>query len=126
MDFPIASLKPTLERLVKQGVPHAKRFLTMLEENPSVRWTELSSGDRAVIQGWSLHLVGMLNRLNAQLQRVKSVVVQASRLERDNPHLPPEALSRLAEHHGQEGDSDKANAFRLAAALRTPTSKPMP
>ncbi|MBN1475594.1 hypothetical protein JXA47_02470 [Candidatus Sumerlaeota bacterium] len=125
MDFPIASLKPTLERLDRQGVPHARRFLSLLEENPDIRWSDLPSGDRAIIQGWSLHLVGMLNRLNAQLQRVKSVVVQASRLERENPHLTPEALNRLAEHHGQEGNTDKANAFRLAAALRTPTSKPL-
>ena len=123
MDFPLDSLLPTLRRLASQQVPHAERLLRQIEESPNLRWADLPRGDQAIIQGWSLHLVGMLNRLNSHLQRVKSVVFEASRLEKDNPCLSPSDFIRLAEHHSQQGLPERANAFRLAAALRTPAPK---
>jgi hypothetical protein len=122
MDFPLESLKPTLKRLVEKKVPHAERILAMIESQPSMRWLDLDQGDRAIIQGWSLHLVGLLNRLHVQLQRVKKVVVLASEIEKTNRFLSREDLLRLGEHHSLAGEPDKANAFRLAAALRTPAS----
>jgi hypothetical protein len=120
MDFPLESLKPTLRRLTDKEVPHASRLLDMIERNPHMRWSDLGDADQAIIQGWSLHLVGLLRRLHDQLQRVKRVVVEASQIEKDNPYLSRDALTRIADHHGQSGDPDRANAFRLAAALRTP------
>ena len=122
MDFPLSSLKPTLKRLVEKNVPHAERLLRMIEENPKMRWRDLGETDRAIVQGWSLHLVGLLNRLHGQLQRVKRVVVLASRIEKNNCYLSRDDLLRIAEHHSQSQEADKANAFRLAAALRTPSS----
>ncbi|NUP90318.1 MAG: hypothetical protein HUU25_10940 [Candidatus Sumerlaeia bacterium] len=119
-DFLLISLRDTLARLHERGVPHAGRLLDMIATNPELRWSELDAGDRAIVQGWSLHLVGMLNRLHSQLQRVSDVVQQASRIERANPRLSSGDLLRLGEHHSQAGRPDKANAFRLAAALRTP------
>jgi hypothetical protein len=120
IDFPLQGLKPTLRRLRDRNVPHAARLLAVIEANPGLSWRDLDAGDRAIIQGWSLHLVGLLNRLHIQLQRVKAVVVLASDIEKSTPHLTGEDLLRLAEHHSQRGDGERANAFRLAAALRTP------
>lgn len=120
MNFPLDSLRPTLERLAARQVPHAARLLALIEANPGMSWNDLDKGDRAIIQGWSLHLVGLLNRLHLQLQRVKSVVLLASQIEKDNPLLGRDDLLRIADHHSGRGDLDRANAFRLAAALRTP------
>ena len=121
MDFPLESLKPTLKRLHQKSIPHAGRLLEMIEENPDLRWADLESEDQAIIQGWSLHLVGLLKRLHSQLLKVKGVVVEASTIEKQNRFLSREDLIRIAEHHSGDGDADRANAFRLAAALRTPT-----
>jgi precorrin-6B methylase 2 len=92
----------------------------MIEINPQLRWSDLEENDRAIIQGWSLHLVGLLKRLHGQLQRVKEVVVEASTIEKQNQFLSRDDLLRIAEHHSHAGEPNRANAFRLAAALRTP------
>jgi hypothetical protein len=123
-DFPLRTLIPTLKRLAERNVPHAARLLRVIENNQDMRWTDLDESDRVIVQGWSLHLVGLLNRLHAQLQRVKTVVLQASEIEKNTNHLTRDELLRIAEHHGAVGETERANAFRLAAALRTPASAP--
>lgn len=117
-DFPLESLIPTLRRMTAHEVPHAQRFLRLIENNPDMTWAELHHTDQAIIQSWSLHLVGLLANLNDQLKRIREVVTGAAEIERNSCFLSQVDLLRLAVHHEEQGDEDRANAFRLAAAMR--------
>lgn len=120
LDFPLDSLKPSLERMVERQVPHSGRILALINQTPGMKWTDLCESDQAIVRGWSLHLVGMLRRIHGQLVQVKSIVAEASHVEKTNAFLSSDDLVRIAEHHAASGRANRANVFRLAAALRTP------
>lgn len=119
VDFPLSALARTLRRLADRKVPHAARLLATVENNPHMRWSDLNERDQSIIRGWRLHLVGMMNRVQGQLQEVKRIMALASEIEKANPHLGRVEFERYATHHRSLGDTDRANAFQLASALRT-------